>query len=144
MISPHTVMPVVPATRAGLWRDSRLVFVLGSPLVVLLVSLVAVSLVWPTLHGWAGLLLALMLIGAGVLLILVPLASWIAWPVAPPDIAAPLRWLMLTLVASTITGLALGLLTASFKAIEAWPWIAVPAAGIHALWTAIFLVGRRR
>jgi len=144
MMSRSTMIPVAPATPVGLWRDRRLVFVLGSPVVVLLVSLVAFVLVWPTLHGYAGLLVGLMLIGAGILLVLVPLASLIAWPAAASATAAPLRWLMLTLVASTISGLALAMLMAAFKAIEAWPWIAVPAAGIHALWTAIFLVGRRR
>ena len=133
-MSHDTVMPVAPAAPFGLWRDRRLVFVLGSPVVVLLVSLIAVVLVWPSLQGWAGLLLALMLIGAGILLVLVPLASLIAWPAAASATAAPLRWLMLTLVASTISGLALAVLMAPFKAIEAWPWIAVPAAGIHALW----------
>src|SRR5262245_45613322 len=144
-MSHNTMMPVAPATPLGLWRDRRLVFVLGSPLVVLLVSLVAVVLVRPTSQGWGGgLLLALMLIGAGILLLLVPLASLIAWPVAASETAAPLRWLVLTLVASAISGLALAMLMAPFKAIEAWPWIAVPAAGIHALWTAIFLIGRRR
>ena len=112
----------------------------------LLVSLVALAVVFPTIsHSRGGLaLMVLVLLAAGVIMPLAPLASLIAWPVAAAEPSVPLRWFLLTTVTTVISAVMLALLLVAFQAPVLWPWLAAPAAVVHALWTAIFLLGRRR
>jgi hypothetical protein len=85
-----------------------------------------------------------MLLGMGAALVLVPLASWIAWSLTPPMAAAFWRWLRLAAVASLVSLAVLVLLLSAFRATDLWFWYVAPVAGLHAWWTALFLVGRRR
>jgi len=136
-------LPATPASTArpsGLWRNSRGIYVLGALTVALLASLAVLVAMSPI----SGLALALILLASATIIVLAPLASWITWPVAASEPSAPLRWLLLTAVSSLISVVVLAILLGALKVIDAWPWLAVPAAGVHALWTAIFLFGARR
>ena len=85
-----------------------------------------------------------MLLGSGAALVLVPLASWIAWSATPAMAAALRRWLQLTAIASLVSLVALVLVLSALRVTELWFWYAAPVAGLHAWWSALFLLGRRR
>jgi hypothetical protein len=140
MTNEPSAVPATTPNPTGLWRNSRAIYVLGAPIVALLASLAVLVAMAPI----SGLALALVLLAAATIIVLAPLASWIAWPVAAPELSAPLRWLLLTMVTSLISVVVLAILLGALKVIDVWPWLAPPAAGVHALWTAIFLLGARR
>ncbi|HEX2891120.1 hypothetical protein [Vineibacter terrae] len=142
--TPSPAMAAAPS-RSGLWRDSRGVYVLGSLAATLLEALVLIIAVWPASAGWGGgVLLALMLLGTAAALVLAPLASWIAWSATPPMAAALRRWLQLTAIASLVSLVVLVLVLSALRAADLWLWYAAPVAGLHAWWSGLFLLGRRR
>ncbi len=135
-----------PATHArpGFWADSRGAYSVGALAAAVSVSLVVMAVMWPRSETFeAGYLRAGLLLGAVTVLLFVPAASWIAWSVAAEDMPVLRRWFRLTAVATLVSVVPLALLLSAIKDTEAWPWLAVPMAGTHALWTAIFLLGRR-
>ena len=142
--------PSAPTTLAGpaprgFWRESCGRYVLGSLAATVVESLVLLVVVWPASAGWGGgVLLALMLLGTGVALVLVPLASWAAWHLTAPGLVAPLRWLSLTAIASLVSLTVLLLLLSAFRVTELWFWCMAPIVGLHVWWTALFLLGRYR
>lgn len=137
--------PAISPPSGGVWRDSGGVYSLGSLAATLVEALVLIIMVSPTSGGWGGgLLLALMLLGTVAALVIVPLASWFAWFCTPPELAAAPRWLMLTMIASLVSLAVVFVVALSLRVIDVWVWLAAPIAGLHAWWSALFLIGRRR
>ncbi|HKU93871.1 MAG TPA: hypothetical protein VJR58_01265 [Vineibacter sp.] len=119
----------------------------GAVVAAILAALLPTMWMWADLAraDWgADLLAGMLVLWAGALLLFVPLASWVAWFAPAPDMSASLRWLRLTVVASIVSVVPLAVLLLVLKVIEIWLWIAPPMAILHALWTALFLLGMRR
>ncbi|TWS99893.1 hypothetical protein [Reyranella sp. CPCC 100927] len=131
----------------GLWDASRSTYVWGAVAAAVLSALLPAMWMWSDLSGsgrGAGLLVVVMALWAGALLLLVPLAAWVAWFMPTPGMPASLQWLRLTAVASFVSVVPLAVLLMVLNAIEFWLLMAPPIAILHGLWTALFLLGARR